>query len=94
MTAGNAKYASDQWLEKSTRNPQRLTPAFRQRDRLDWVGTVSRSEPTDSRCCGYSGHREKCRSRPEAVVASPPPSSSLEHNIVGCRFRTSKGGWA
>jgi len=42
MTAGNAKYASDQWLEKSTRNPQRLTPAFRQRDRLDWVCAVKR----------------------------------------------------
>jgi hypothetical protein len=31
------------------------------------VGSVSRAEPTNSRCCRYSELREKCRSRPTPV---------------------------
>src|SRR5215467_13445843 len=33
-----------------------------------WVGRVSRAEPTDIRCCRYSGRREKGRSRPTGFI--------------------------
>src|SRR5215472_15862599 len=45
------------------------TSALGDGGRREWVGSVSRAESTDIRCCVYSGLREKCRSRAGADTA-------------------------